>query len=323
MTVLVVGATGQLGSAVVGKLVERAIPVRAAVRKTSDYRHLERDGVDLAFADLSDASTLDPLCENVDAVIATANTATPREPHDSFRRVDEDGYKSLIDACVRRRVRQFVFASVLTHPDYDHLPLPHAKRVTEQRLQQSGMEYTIFRADAFMDVIFPMMGSELPLRGAQSATITRPFWFSTRFFQKVKHDMASKGEAGILGDGTTRRTYVCIDDMAEFLVRAVGHPRTRNAIVDIGGPEALSQLDVMSIYERVLGKRLTAKHTPAVVFRIGRSVLRLFSPAAANIMGVNYAATRLESVIDMTETAKTFGVTLTSAEAFLRHKQRS
>src|SRR5436190_9175348 len=204
--VLVVGATGQLGSAVVRKLADRGARVRACVRTTSRYEHLKRDGVEIAFGDLTDPSTLDPLCANIDALIATANTATPRLRGDSFRAVDEEGYKNLIDACVRQRVGQFVYASIVAHPDLDALPLSRAKRITEARLRQSGLAYTVVRADAFMDVHFSMMGSDLPVHGAEAATVERPFWFSTRFFQTIKHDMAQHGRAGVLGDGEARRT---------------------------------------------------------------------------------------------------------------------
>jgi uncharacterized protein YbjT (DUF2867 family) len=290
------------------------------VRTTSRHEHLKRTGVEIAFADLTDPSTLDSLCANVDVVIATANAATPRTRADSFRAVDEEGYKNLIDACLRQRVGQFVYASVVAHPDLDKLPISRAKRLTEARLRESGLPYTVFRADAFMDVHFSMMGSDLPVQGAEAATVQRPFWFSTRFFQGVKHDMIQKGTAGVLGDGLARRSYVCIDDMAEFLVRAVGHPSSTNAVFDVGGPEALSQKEVVRTFEKVLGRPLVVKHAPAVIFRIGRYLLAPFSPAAANIMGLNYVSTYVDSVIDMTETARLFGVQLTSAEQFLRHK---
>jgi len=318
--VLVVGATGQLGTAVVRKLTDRGVRVRACARPTSRYEHLKRDGIEIAFADLTDPSTLDSLCTNVDAVIATANAATPRMRADSFRAVDEEGYKNLIDACVRQRVGQFVYASIVAHPDLDALPLCRAKRITEARLRQSGLPFTVFRADAFMDVHFSMMGSDLPVQGAEAATVQRPFWFSTRFFQRIKHDMAQSGKAGVLGDGLARRTYISINDMAEFLVRGVGHPSATNAVFDVGGPEALSQKDVVRTFEKVLGKPLVAKPTPAAVFRIGRYLLAPFSPAAANIMGLNYVSTYVESVIDMRDTAPLFGVKLTSAEQFLRKR---
>ena len=69
-----------------------------------------------------------------------------------------------------------------------------------------------------------------------------------------------------------------------------------------------------------MGKPLTARRAPAAIFRIGLSLLKPFSPAAADIMGINYLSATVDSVIDMEEMARTFGVKLTSAEEFLRGK---
>jgi len=202
----------------------------------------------------------------------------------------------------------------------DQVPLLRQKRLTEKRLQESGLEYTIFRADAFMDVSFAMMGSDIPVRGLEAATVKRPFWFSSRFFNKVKDGMAEKGEVQIPGKGTVRRSFISIDDVVEFLVSSVNKPEARNAIFDIGGPQALSCNEVMAIFEKVLGKPLKARRTPAVIFRIGLALLKPFSPAAADIMGINYLSATVDSAIDMEDTARIFGVKLTSAEEFMRQK---
>lgn len=317
---LVVGATGQLGAAVVRRLADEGRRVRALARTTSSYRHLEREGVELVFGDLRDPGSLLAACENVDAVIATANAAVPGQRGDTFKAVDGRGYRNLIEACERRGVRQFVYTSATAGPLDDRIPLLRQKRLTEKRLRESGLEYTIFRADAFMDVAFAMMGSGLPVKGAEAATVKRPFWFSSRFFNGVKDNIERKGEVAIPGSGAARRSFICVDDVAEFLVRAVGHREAHNAVFDIGGPEALSYNEVMKIYERVLGKPLRARHTPAVVFRMGLALLGPFSPAAADIMGINYLSATVDSVIATEETAKIFGVRLTGAEEFLRRK---
>jgi len=271
---LVVGATGQLGGVVVEKLLARGLPVRAFVRRSSDYVHLDGAGVELAFGDLRDRASVDAACLDVSAVIATANAAVPREPGDSFKSVDDQGNANLIAAAKHADVSQFIFMSVVSHPDYNRMPLPSTKRVTEQRLRDCGIVYTIFQADAFMDVIFPLMGSDIPLRGTQSATVTRPFWFSQRFFASVKDQIATSGRVNVVGDGTQRRTYICIDDAAEFLVAAIGHSRARNATFEIGGPEALSQNELLALWERVLGKPLHAKRGPATVFKIAHREAR-------------------------------------------------
>ena len=318
--ILVVGATGQLGAAVVRKLVEKGSPVRALARATSSYQHLERPGVELVFGDLRDAASLFAACENVETVIATANAAVPSQSGDSFKAIDGQGYRNLIEACKQQGVRRFVYTSVSISPMDDQIPLLREKRLTEKRLQESGLDYTIFRADAFMDVAFAMMGSDIPVKGSEVATVRRPFWFSSRFFNSVKDGIGKKGEVQIPGKGTARRSFISIDNVADFLVKSVDHTQARNAVFDIGGPQVLSYNDVMTVFEKVLGTPLTARHAPAVIFRIGLFLLKPFSPAAADIMGINYLSATVESVIDMEETARTFGVTLTSAEEFLRGK---
>ena len=57
--VLVVGATGQLGTRVVNQLVALQRPVRALVRLRSRHEHLRLTGVELVKGDLTDAASID------------------------------------------------------------------------------------------------------------------------------------------------------------------------------------------------------------------------------------------------------------------------
>ena len=318
--ILVVGATGQLGGAIVRRLAERGKPVAALARSTSNRAFLDRLGVEIRTGDLTDRSTIDAACRGIETIIATANAAVPSRKGDTFKAVDDLGYQNLIRAAKQNNVRHFIYTSALSHPDFDRLPIGRQKRLTEERLIDSGIAYTIFRAEAFMDISFPMMGSDIPVRGTEAATVQRPFWFTSKFFTSVKDGIAKTGVVGISGDGTTRHSYICVDDVAEFHVAAVDNPAARNRIFDIGGPEALSQNDIHAIFEKVLGTKLKAKHTPAEMFKIGSLVLRPFSAAAANIMGLNYHSAINSTQVDMSETAKIFGVRLTSAEEFLSRK---
>ena len=305
-TTLVVGATGQLGSAIVGKLHARALKVRALVREGSAYSHLDRPGIELVKGDLCYPESLKTACSGAGAIIATANAAAPTRKGDGFKSVDIEGYRHLIDAAVGAGVKRFVYCS--------------AKRATEDYLMKSGLNYTIFRPDAFMDIYFAFLGSDLPARGAQNASLNSPFPFMQKFYNGVKNNIALKGEAGIIGDGNIRQTFICIDDVAEFHVRAMELPKTKNRIFDLGGPEALSARDLVEIYREIAGKTLKVKSTPAFVFNIMGHLLKPFNPAAANIMALNYAGTRIGSVLDTSETAALFGVQLTSARDFLKSK---
>lgn len=318
--ILVVGATGQLGTAIVRKLADRGLPVRALVRRTSNHKPLTRDGVDIVFGDLRDRSSLEAACSGVHTVIATANAAIPTQKGDSFTSVDGRGYENLIATAKLAGVRQFIYTSALSNPGFDNLPIGRQKRITEDRLRSSGINYTIFRPDAFMDVYFAMMGTDIPVQGVDGATVERPFWFTSRFFKSVKDSIGKHGTVGILGDGNTRHSYVCVDDVAEFHVNAVGREDAFNKTFDIGGPESLTQNEVLEIFETILDRRLKPKRTPAGVFKAVYFLLRFISPAAANIMGLNYCSTLYASDVEMDKTAELFGVQMTSAENFLRER---
>src|SRR5262249_42347916 len=159
-----------------------------------------------------------------------------RKSSDRFDAVDGKGYRDLIDISQRCGVRQFVFTSVARTRHDASIPLFRMKRLTEEYLMASGLPYTIIRAAAFMDISFAMMGSDLPIQGAEAATIERPFWFTRSFFRRVRNDITS-GRAGIAGSGNTRHSFIAIDDVAEYLVRSLDAPFARNQVVEVGGPE--------------------------------------------------------------------------------------
>jgi uncharacterized protein YbjT (DUF2867 family) len=318
--ILVVGATGQLGAVVVRKLCARGLRVRALVRTDSRAAHLSQLAVELVYGDLLDPASLLKACNGVDYVIATANAAVPRKPSERFENVDGKGYRDLIDATRQCGVRQFVYTSVAAIPGEGGIPLISTKRATERYLQTSGLVFTIVRASSFMDFAFAMMGSELPLRGAETPTIERPFWFTRSFFSKVKNRIAN-GSALVAGSGTTRHSFIAINDVAEYLVRVLGSPVARNRTFEAGGPEPLSSRDIVKLYEDLLHKKLRISATPAPVFRLAGAILRPLSPAASNIMALNYLmATENGIVSSASETAAELGIQLTTAEQFLRRK---
>jgi uncharacterized protein YbjT (DUF2867 family) len=112
---------------------------------------------------------------------------------------------------------------------------------------------------------------------------------------------------------------VALSDVADLILRVLGAPDARNATFDVGGPEALSWRDVARCYARVLGRdvRLRALAPPAAL-RAAAALVRPFSPAAANQLGILWALASNSTALDMRPLARRFGLRLTSAEQFLR-----
>ncbi len=316
--VLVVGASGQLGTRVVHQLVALHRPVRALVRRSSRFEHLRLTGVELVYGDLTDAASIDAACRGAGAVIATANAVAPLNGS-TFAAVEDRGYATLIDACRRSDCGRFVLVSVPVTAHDAAVPLFRYKRLNEQRLQASGLEHTVLRAGPFMDDWFALIGSRLPARGDPAALIHRPWGFLQTFMGAVGDLIEKRGIALVPGPATTRHAFIAVDDVAHYLIRATSHPAALNQVLEVGGLEMLSWADVAALYARVLGRPVQVVSTPGFVFRLQRLLMRPFSQAASNIMGLNWLAASSMPINDPGHAA-TLGIQLTRAEDFLRAK---
>ncbi len=317
--ILVVGATGQLGTVIVRKLMAAKQPVRAFVREGSNILHLDLLNAKLWFGDLCDAENVEVACEGVETVIATANALLPRNG-DCFEKVEGKGYQNLIAACQRAGVSQFIFVSAPVTPFDEEICTFHFKRQIEKQLQASGLSYTIVRASLFMDDWLALIGSTIPLRGAVAHTLRRPVWFSRLYMNLLGRLVENLGLALIPGNGQTRHAFVSLEDVATFMVKCIGNPQAQNKIFHLGGPEILTWDDAAKIFGRVLGKSVHALHTPAGVFRTSRRVLGLFSEGAGNLMGWNWAVSISEAPYDSKETESFFDLPRMTVEQFLRRK---
>lgn len=318
--ILVVGATGQLGTAVVRKLREEGRPVRAFVRPGSDYDHLAGMDVELAFGDLRDAESVDAACRGVEAVVATANVVAPRTRGDSFEALEVDGYGNLFAACERHGVGQVVYVSVPVSRVDAKVPQIQYKRFNERRLMESDLNYTIVRAPLFMDVWFALLGSSLPLRDAENPSLARPFWFSRLYRRLTGSLVESRGVALVPGAPDDRHSFVVLDDVATFLVRCLGHRVAERAVLHFGGPEALSWAEVLETFADVLGRDVRGVYVSPRVFAVEQRLLAPVSTAASNVLGLSRYAASHEAVYDPAETAEIMVEPRTSAEQFLREK---
>ena len=100
MTILVTGASGFVGSAVVRQLLARGERVRVLVRPASDRRNVSRLAVELVEGDLRQASTLAAACAGCSALYHVAAdyrlwTRDPRELYASNGELAAGGRRDL------------------------------------------------------------------------------------------------------------------------------------------------------------------------------------------------------------------------------------
>jgi uncharacterized protein YbjT (DUF2867 family) len=304
--ILVVGATGQLGSLVVRRLRAQGEDVRAMVRDPATATDLAATGAELAVADLARPETLDAALDGVDAVVATANAVAPIHRADSAAAV-ETGYVELITRAERSGVRRFVFVSVPETPLDGRVPVAATKRRIERLLGESGLSSLSLRMPPFTEVWLALVGSELPLRGEERNTLGRAYPTLRRFRRVTGRTVERHGVMVVPGPASARQAFLSVHDAAAALAAAV-RPGTGEGPVDLGGPEVLTWTEVAAIYQRVLGRRVRVVSQPPALFGVLQQLLGRVAPSLAGVMGLNRLIATSETDWDTSDTARRLGL---------------
>jgi uncharacterized protein YbjT (DUF2867 family) len=288
--ILIVGATGMVGTEICRLLTAGGKPVKALVRATSDPAKVDKLkslGATVVQGDLRDAASLKAACQGVSAVISTASSMPfayqPGEntPHTT----DQDGYLSLVAAAKEAGVQQFIYTSF--PPMAAAFPLQDAKRAVEQSLRASGLTFTILHPTYFAEVwLSPAVGFDFPNR-----------------------------KVSLYGTGENPISWISFLDVAQFAVACLDNPAAKNATLDLGGPQAISPLGVVKIFEQAGGKPFEVTLVP--VEALQGQLAGATDPMQKSFVGLmlSYASA---PAIDMTATLKAFPLKLKTVEEYAK-----
>jgi dihydroflavonol-4-reductase len=111
VTVLITGATGQVGNAIARRLAQDAVEVRALVRSPERARVLP-EGVQPVFGDVTDPQSLSAALDGVATVYHAAGIPEQwRKDVDEFERVNVGGTRNVVEAALAAGVERFVYTS--------------------------------------------------------------------------------------------------------------------------------------------------------------------------------------------------------------------
>jgi uncharacterized protein YbjT (DUF2867 family) len=290
-TVLVVGATGVLGMEVCRQLAAAGKKVKGLVRISSQKEKvnaLHELGVETVPGDMKDPQSLYQAFKNVDAIISTATSTISHREGDSIETVDLAGQLNVAEAASAAGVQHVVLVSFPPYPPMTpEFPLQSAKRAVENRLKSKNFTYTILQPTYFMEIwLGPALG-----------------------FDYVR------AKAIIYGEGRNKISWISIKDVARFAVASIENPSARNAIIQLGGPDDLSVLDAVGIFEQESGQTFELQNLPDKALRAQMaaapdSMSKTFSGL---MIGLNDVGT-----IDMKETLRNFPIQLTSVREYAR-----
>jgi uncharacterized protein YbjT (DUF2867 family) len=248
--ILVAGATGYLGGFVTREFKERGHFVRALARDAAKLQPI-RDSIDeIVKAEVTRPETLEHVCDGIDVVFSSIGI-TKQKDKLTFKDVDYQGNRNLLDEALKAGVKKFIYVSVLNGPSLMHLDIVKAHEDFVKVLKDSGIDYAVIRPTGY-------------------------FSDMDEFLQ-----MAGKGRIYLIGQGDKRMNPIHGADLAVAGVDALNGKKQE---IDVGGPEVLTCRQIAELAFDSLHKRARITSVPVWIFKIVTALTGIFSRHQAQLL---------------------------------------
>ena len=227
--ILITGAAGKTGQAIIKSLVKEGHAVRGFVRSKEQARLVKKLGTkEESIGDLLDKQAIYDAHINIHATYHICPNVHPDEIKIGQNVIETARYVG---------VKRFVFHSVL-HPHVEAMPHHWRKMRVEEMIFESGLPFTILQPAVYMQNI---------LTGWDSIT--------QRGLYEVPYSMEA------------RISIVDLNDIAEVAVKVLTESSHSGAIYELAGPQPLSQIEVADILSKKLGCAVKTKHIQVGVWQ--------------------------------------------------------
>jgi NADH dehydrogenase len=243
---LLTGATGLVGSALLPRLLGDGTPVRCLVR---DPRRLgaQRVRVQIALGDLTDPPSFRNALRGVQTVVHLAASIRD-QPRGSIEELDGIATWRMVEAAERQGVERFVFFSALGASTHHRARLLRAKALAEQAVRDANLRSIVFAPS----IVYAPGDPWLTLLERMALLPVMP----------------------VSGSGRARFQPIWADDVAACVVAALRADRADQATrgtherYELAGPETLSHTEIVRTLLRSLDRSRPLAHVPTpLVFR--------------------------------------------------------
>jgi uncharacterized protein YbjT (DUF2867 family) len=232
--ILLTGATGNVGSALLRRLVAGGEQVRCLVR---DPRRLgpERVRVQIALGDLADPSSFRHALRGVDTVIHLAAAIRDQE-RGSIEELNGVATARLVRSARRLGAERFLFFSAMGASLNAPARFFRAKALAEQAVEQSGLEATVF----LPSIVYSQDDPWIRLLRRLSLLPFMP----------------------ISGSGRAEYQPIWAEDVADCVLAALGDRNADARRFELAGPQVLSYDEIAKVALRSFGRRRRLLHVP-------------------------------------------------------------
>ncbi len=229
--ILVTGAAGKTGRAIIQALSDLDVSVRAFVRSEEQIPTLTSLGVDDVWVgDLLNPESIEQSLQGVRAIYHICPNVSPHE----FKIG-----KLVINAALSAGVEHFVFHSV-RHPQIERMPHHWQKMRVEEYLIESGLPFTILQPPAYMQNML-----------AHWDKITEQGVYPVPYSKDV------------------RSCLIDLDDLAEVAAKILTELNHVGATYELVGEESLSQIEIAQILSKELNRTVEVQEISVDVWEVG------------------------------------------------------
>jgi NADH dehydrogenase len=242
--VFVTGATGFVGRSVVQALRADGRIVRCLVRRGSERDLQGLEAIERVEGDILAPASLEEAMAGCDAAVHLVGIIREQPPRGiTFERVHHEGTVNVLAAAAATGVRRYLHMSSLGTRSGARSRYHRSKWAAEEAVRGSALPWTIFRpsviygpGDGFVTLLAGMV-RKLPV-------------------------------VPVIGDGRHRLQPVAVEHVAEGFARALARPSTVKQTFAVGGPDAVTMLELLDLIGAALGRRRVLKaHVPLGVMR--------------------------------------------------------
>ncbi len=231
-------------------------------QQASDLRGFAQETVR---ADLLAPASLPPACSGMDAVVSAAGASVHLNipGRKSFRDLDYQGHRNLLDAARSASVPRFLYVSVVNSPGLRQTAYVRAKEDFSALLAASPID----------------------------ACIVRPTGFFSAYADLVR--MARNGWLPLIGDGSARTNPIDDEDLAGVCVSALASGERE---ADAGGPDVLTRKQIAGLVFEAVGKPPRYRGAPAWVATAASRAAGLYSPRMRDLIEFYAAVSKYDAV---------------------------